>query len=66
MDGDIELEVSMSDTWHVDSNKLDKSMGSSANILNVFLRKIASSPKKNGKEVEGRSRGRGTARRTPV
>ena len=66
MDGDIEFEVSMSDTWHVDSNKLDKSMGSSASILNAFLRKIASSPKKNGKKVKGRSRGRGTARRTPV
>ena len=66
MDDDIEFKVSMSDTWHVDSNKLDKSMGSSASILNAFLRKKASSPKKNGKEVKGRGRGRGTARRTPV
>ena len=66
MDGDIEFEVSMSDTWHVDTNKLDESMGSSASILNALIRKTASSPKKNGKEVKGRSRGRGPARRTPV
>ena len=59
MDGDMEFEVSMSDAWHVDSNKLDKSMGSCTSILNALIPKKGS---EKGKDGKGRGRGCGKAK----
>ena len=58
MDGDTEFDVSMSDTWHADSSRIDKSMHSCTSILNALIPKKASSPKKKGKQVKGRGRGK--------